>query len=179
MLEEKNIFEFHIPRWDELPDIDLYLDQVVTFIDKYLSSYIKSDSYNKDEKDDKDGTVITKTMINNYVKQHIMEPPVKKKYNRTSIAYLFVICILKQVYSISDIDKLIKLALKNKSINESYNSFCDALENSIVNTFTSRENFNYKASSDNAYILFNVVQTFASKLYVEKNFLNKDKTTKN
>ena len=103
-----DITKFHIPMWQELPNIDLYMDQVLTYIEKNLSNYIKLD---KDEK------FITKTMINNYVKQEIIPPPVSKKYNRLHLAELFVICILKQVYSISEINSLIKLALKTKKVN--------------------------------------------------------------
>ena len=96
------ILKFHMPRWNELPDIDLYLDQVVNYIERCLGAYAV-------EKEDK---VITKTMINNYVKQGVMPAPEKKKYNRSQIAYLLVICILKQVFSISDIKKLIALTIQ-------------------------------------------------------------------
>ena len=101
---EEVIMKIHIPRWNELPEIDLYLDQVVNYLEKYLTQY----SANKEDK------IITKTMINNYVKQGIMPAPEKKKYSRAHIAYLMVICVLKQVYSISDIGKLIeKIAYEN------------------------------------------------------------------
>ena len=46
---EEEIKNFHLPRWDEIPNIDLYIDQVVTLLENYLSNYIKSDN----EKDDK------------------------------------------------------------------------------------------------------------------------------
>lgn len=172
MNEKNEQLNFHIPRWKELPDIDLYLDQVVTFIDKYLSNYIKTDTEkNSDDKEEKVTTCVTKTMINNYVKQNIMEPPVKKKYNKKHLAYLFVICILKQVYSISDIDKLIKLALRGFPIERAYDTFCQALETSIKNTFSGKLDIDNNINSPERYLLFNVVQTFASKLYVEKNYL--------
>ena len=60
----------HIPRWEELPNIDLYLDQVVTLLEEYLGNFIT----NKEDK------IITKTMINNYVKHGIITPPENKKY---------------------------------------------------------------------------------------------------
>lgn len=172
-MEKTEQLDFHIPRWNELPDLDLYLDQVVTFIDKYLSNYIKTDSENKnnDDKEEKTTTCVTKTMINNYVKQNIIEPPIKKKYTKKHIAYLFVICILKQVYSISDIDKLIKLAQKDYPIDRAYNTFCHALESAVNNTFAGKSYFDNKNISPATYLLLNVVQTFASKLYVEKNYL--------
>ena len=168
MLKKAEIEKFHMPRWEELPNIDLYLDQVVTFIDKYLYDYLQ---YENDEKENK---IITKTMINNYVKQKIMEPPIKKKYNKTNIAYLFVICILKQVYSINDIDKLIKTVLNDTSVEIAYDKFCESLEKAITSTLIDKKFVLDKApSSDNNYVLMNVVQTIASKLYIEKVYLEK------
>ena len=129
MFKKEDVEKFHMPRWEELPEIDLYLDQVVTFIDKYLLYYLNTESDEKDEKKEKN--VLTKTMINNYVKQKIIEAPVKKKYNRNNMAYLFVICILKQCYSINDIGNLIKFTLETTPLELAYNRFCDVLENAI------------------------------------------------
>ena len=108
------VSKIHIPRWNELPDLDLYLDQVVNYIEKYLGQY----TVNKEDK------IITKTMINNYVKLGIMPAPEKKKYSREHIAYLIVICVLKQVYSISDIGKLISLTIQYFELSKAYNRFC-------------------------------------------------------
>jgi len=157
-----DIIHFHIPRWSELPSIDLYLDQLVTLLESYLNLYIK---------DDKENKIITKTMINNYVKQGLIDPPIKKKYNKTHIAKLFVICILKQVYSINDIDQLIKLGVKTAPIRASYNNFCKELENAIYITFKIKDNENKKTMTQEQYILKNVVLSFANKIYVQKVFL--------
>ena len=89
----EKIIKHHLPRWNELPEIDLYLDQVVNYLEKYLGILGSND-------DDK---IITKTMINNYVKQGIMPAPEKKKYGKTHIAYLMLFFILKQFYSLVDI----------------------------------------------------------------------------
>ena len=62
------INEFHIPRWKELPSVDLYLDQVVNFINSCLSSYIFFNTNNKK----KENELLTKTMINNYVKNELI-----------------------------------------------------------------------------------------------------------
>ena len=76
-----DINNFHVPRWDEIPGIDLYMDQVLSYIEEYLPFYTSDDS---------NESLITKTMINNYVKQEIIAPPVKKKYTRLHIAcYLY------------------------------------------------------------------------------------------
>lgn len=161
-----NILDFHLPRWEELPNIDLYTDQVVSLIEETLIVLVPL----KDSKKDK---FITKTMINNYVKQGILKPPVNKKYSKSHIAKLIVICILKHVYSINDINSLIKLALETSGIELSYNKFCILLEKCIDCTFK-KEEFSYEESwTEERYLLKYVIQSFANKLYVEKNFLSK------
>lgn len=160
----EKIQSLHIPRWEELPSIDLYLDQVVTLIDKFLLPYLGNED---------DSILITKTMINNYVKQGLIKPPKKKKYNRIHIATLIVICMLKQIYSINDISELIQLAIKTAKINTAYNQFCEALERAISYTFDGIE---YTLPEDSIFeqsLLQSVAQSFASKLYVEKTFLHK------
>ena len=164
----KDIEKFHIPRWNELPDIDLYVDQVITLFDNYLSKYIDNDSQ------DLESSIITKTMINNYVKHGLMKPPVKKKYGKEQVATLFVIGILKQVYSISDIQNLIRFAIKTTSLDIAYNRFCDFLEESISSIFFGNKTIdNDEKLSHAEYIQKCVVQTFANKLYVQKILLNK------
>ncbi len=163
---DKEIEAFHLPRWKELPNIDLYIDQLVSLLEQYLYGYIKNDN----EKDDK---IITKTMINNYVKHGVLKPPTNKKYNREHMASLFVIFTLKQVYSMNDIKKLISLAISTSSVEQAYNRFCSELEKAIRLTFAKK---NYKKDSDlsdEQYILRNVVQSFANKLYVQRIYLKK------
>ena len=164
-LEKEVINKMHIPRWNELPEIDLYLDQVVNYLEKYLGQY----NVNKEEK------IITKTMINNYVKLGVMPAPEKKKYSREHMAYLIVICVLKQVYSISDIGKLISLTIQHFELSKAYNRFCANLEVSVKNVFCRKEFPNTEKMTEEQYLLKNVVQSVADKLYVENTFLIKDK----
>lgn len=79
-----------------IPDIDLYMDQLITFFDKHLSSTKRRD-------DDK---LLTKTMINNYTKHHLLMPAKKKKYSREHILLMLLIYYLKQVTSMEDIQTL-------------------------------------------------------------------------
>lgn len=65
------------------------------------------------------------------LKNGIIKPPVSKKYNRDHIAHLFVIFILKQIYSIDEIKKLLDLAIQTSPIDQSYNRFCSELEKAI------------------------------------------------
>jgi len=164
-IEPELVSKIHIPRWNELPEIDLYLDQVVNYLEKHLGQY----NVNKEDK------IITKTMINNYVKQGIMPAPEKKKYSKSHVAYLIVICVLKQVYSISDIGKLISLTIQYFELSKAYNRFCANLEVSIKNVFTRKEFPNTEKMTEEQYLLKNVVQSVADKLYVENTFLIKDK----
>lgn len=167
-LKENADGNFRLPRWNEIPDIDLYIDQVVSYLENYLSNYIKNENEKKLDK------IITKTMINNYVKHEVIKPPVNKKYSREHIAYLFVIFILKQNYSMDEIKKLITLALDTSSIKDAYNRFCSEVEKAIKMTFTRNNYLNSTNLSEEQYILRNVVQSFANKLYVQKIFLTKE-----
>lgn len=81
----------------DIPNIDLYMDQVTTFMDNALSSNKRND----DEK------VLTKTMINNYAKNSLLPSPNKKKYNKDHIIILILIYYLKNVLSINDIKKIL------------------------------------------------------------------------
>lgn len=168
MQKQEEIFtNFHMPRWEDLPDIDLYLDQVVNYLERFLEIC----AVNKDEK------IITKTMINNYVKQGIIPAPEKKKYNRSQIAYLLVICILKQVYSINDIGNLIAITIKSYDISKAYDGFCTKLEIAVKNVFNKREFLNCDNLTEEQYLLNNIAQSFANKLYVEIKYLDKKEET--
>ncbi len=117
------IVKHKLPYWDELPEIDLYMDQVIALMEKYLSFHIT----------DENTSIITHSMINNYVKHGIMPAPVKKKYSRQHIAYLIIICTLKQALPIADIKHLIEIRVKRTSIEETLNFFSD-LYDSTLNT---------------------------------------------
>lgn len=162
--ENKAIADFHIPRWNELPNIALYIDQVICYLDNYLLNYTDAE---------KEGHILTKTMINNYVKNSIMSPTVNKKYNKEHIAKLFVISILKQIYSINDVAKLMEIGTKKVSMEKAYDSFCNELENAVSAVFAGKEYKNEKDITFEGYVLKNVVLSFVNKLYVEKAFLKK------
>ena len=82
---------------EEIPNIDLYMDQLTTFMDSRLASSRRYDS-------DK---ILTKTMINNYAKNKLLPPPVKKKYSRNHMLMLIFIYYFKNLLSINDIQKIL------------------------------------------------------------------------
>lgn len=162
-MEEKNIIKsLHLPRYSDFPPIDIYLDQLVTYLDQNLKPFIG--------KKDDETPIITKTMINNYVKQQVIQAPIKKKYNRDHIASLFVICILKQVYSINNISDLISYALDRTNLEVAYDNFCNELESAVCAVFNGTD---YSIDSKSSYeirLIKSLVLTFAHKLYVENIF---------
>ena len=91
---KEKIVSKKLPSWNEIPDIGLYMDQVIRLMDDYLSAF---------ESEESDDKLITPSMINNYVKMGIIPAPDKKKYNRLHVALLIVVCVLKQIMSIADI----------------------------------------------------------------------------
>lgn len=96
ILKKLNEIDYIDP--DEIPNIDLYMDQVTTFMDEHLAACRRTD-------DDK---ILTKTMINNYTKNDFLPPPVKKKYSKEHMYLLIFLYYFKNVLSINDIQKIFK-----------------------------------------------------------------------
>ena len=161
---------FHIPRWEELPNVDLYMDQILTFINGSLSECINY----SDEEDNKKNQILTKTMINNYVKNNILEPPVKKKYSKAQCAKLFVICILKQVFSMNEISNLINIALESTDISHAYNSFCSLFEETVISIFEKKDYLPIDTSNEKRYLLKAVLLSCSYKIYVQNLLKNED-----
>ena len=158
-----SIENVHIPRWNELPNVDLYMDQILTFINSSLSECIK----NGENKKKKKNQILTKTMINNYVKNNILEAPVKKKYSKTQCAKLFVICVLKQVFSMNEISSLINIALESTDISHAYNSFCSLFEEAVISIFEKKEFSKVDTSNEKRYLLKSVLLACSYKIYVQ------------
>jgi len=123
---EGQMRSYSLPRWEQLPELDLYMDQVVLLLGRYLSFPPRTE---EDEK------LITPSIVNNYVRMKIMPAPVKKKYSRVHIAYLIVICTLKQGLSISSIQKMIPMDLSEEEVATIYDGFVDCY-NSVVSLFS-------------------------------------------
>ena len=149
----------HIPRWNELPNIDLFLEQVVILINNTLKPYIFFGEQNKEENE-----LLTKTMINNYVKHGIIEPPVKKQYSKSQVAKLFAICVLKQVYSMEDIKKLLTMALKSE-IQISYDKFCNLFEEALDCAYNKKDFIDKTSTNEYQYLLKTVLLSCSYKIY--------------
>lgn len=113
-----------LPRWDDLPNIELYSEQVITYVNHQLSLIFIDHMEHKD-------SYVSASMINNYVKHKIMIPPQKKKYTRAHIAFIITITVLKQVGSLNDVHKGITHLTTVYGKVVAYNTFIDFLEQSL------------------------------------------------
>ncbi len=117
----EKIADFHMPRWEELPEIDLYMDQVIAIAEKYLRP-ITAEGDN----------LLTQAMINNYVKNGIVPPPIKKRYGREHMARILIICALKHIVGISSIADMINSLLQNESMSDVLDGFADKFEHELA-----------------------------------------------
>ena len=105
--------------WDQLPDFSLYMDQVLSYMDRQVIRF-----------DEDDG--LTAAMVNNYTKSGLVPRAEGKKYSREHLAYLTVICVLKRVMSTRDMDLLIQEELQgDRSVQDGYAAFCDSLDKAL------------------------------------------------
>ena len=164
----------------DIPNIDLYMDQVTTFMEKELKSTKRYD-------DDK---ILTKTMINNYAKNDLLPPPVKKKYSKEHLMILTFIYYFKSILSIGDIEKLLspiteKFFDSNKEIDISriYDEVCsadkartDILQEDIKAAFASSKNTFTDVEDDEDQELlqyFSFICMLSLDVYVKKQLIEK------
>ena len=123
----KRIQIIHLPRYDELPELSLYLDQVLEYVNENIGIVFIS-------QDESNGKVLTASMINNYVKNNIMPAPVKKRYTKDHIAFIITITILKQIGTLNDVSHGIKHLTSVLGKINAYNAFITFLENALKST---------------------------------------------
>ena len=111
---DRFITEYHLPDWESIPDFGLYMDQVVSLLEEYLSFIPNPSSKEK---------FVTSSTINNYVRLKVMPAPIKRKYYRVHIAYLIIILTMKQSLSISDVQKILPLEASPEQARHSYESY--------------------------------------------------------
>ncbi len=105
-----------IPSWSQLPDIELYMDQVIILLNQYVNV----------------SAPITQSMINNYVKLKAIPAPIKKRYSKIHLAYLIIFCTLKQTLSISTIQKIMPVDLTEEQVIKVYKSFISNRQKALV-----------------------------------------------
>ncbi len=159
----KELANYKCPRYEDFPDFDIYMEQLVSFLGSNLEIFLIP----REEK------TVTATMINNYVKKKVISAPTKRKYSRDQAVHLFAVTILKQVLTISEIAKLIRLQINQYSTPRAYNFFCEELEHCLKSTFSTKDFSQRDANlkdpptplSETARL---AILSFTNRIYVKK-----------
>lgn len=153
-----SIDTFRLPRFREIPDVGLYLDQTVKYINRYLEPL--------------GGMEITSSMVSNYVKKGYIASPVRKQYDNEQIAYLIAITIIKSVVSMEHCARLFAMQKGVYSAQTAYDYFCDELENVLHYTFGIKTEIEEVATSDTELrrMLRSVIIAVANIIYVQHRF---------
>ena len=165
----------HISRISEMPKIELYLDQLLTLVSQELAFMEVPGE-----------TLVTGSMVNNYVKQGVIPAPRKKRYTRRHVASLLFVCALKRVFSISQVSELAALIwTSGLDLEALYDRVCAALEVALVRRFTPAASDDAPAASalelvdetgepaapELAWLLQAAIDALATKVAVEQTLL--------
>ena len=123
LLELKQRLEQERPAdWNQLPDLSLYMDQIISFMPRQLIHFDESD-------------VLTSAMVNNYIKDGLVPRAEGKRYGPIHLGYLTAVCALKKVLSVRDIGVLITAGQERMDDPERlYSYFCSALDRALSGT---------------------------------------------
>lgn len=154
----EQIEDFRLPRYNEIPDVGLYLDQTAKYIMQYLNML--------------EDITITNSMISNYVKKNLVPSPVKKQYTREHIAILIFIAIAKSVISLDNISRLMAFQKSCYDTRIAYNYFCDEFEQAVRIVFGIKGDLPEisENNKEEKMLLRNLVVTAANEVYLAKYF---------
>lgn len=152
----QSVQDFALPRYDQIPNVGLYLEQTAKYISEYLSCL--------------GPMTLTPSMISNYVKKKLIESPVKKRYSRDQIAQLIFIAVVKSVLSIEDIQLMLRVQQSTYPLEVAYEYFCLEMQNVLLFTLGAKDTLDELGveSSDEKALLRNTIIAVAHKLYLEK-----------
>ena len=150
-----DIAAFRLPRYAQIPEVGLYLEQVVRYINARLAPLGEPE--------------LTGSMVSNYVKKGIISHPVKKKYTREQLASLIYIVVSKTVLSMENIDTLFKMQRQHFSAAQAYDYFCDELENCLPYVFGLRHTIRDLAedAGEEKLLLRSTIISAANKMYLD------------
>lgn len=151
-----SVKDFRLPRYNEIPDVGLYLEQATKYVCGYLAPLGEY--------------TLTPSMISNYVKKGLIANPVKKQYGREQIAYLFFIAVAKSVLSLDALTGFIKLQQQTYSLPKAYDYFCEQFESLLRFTFEIQDTLEMvgEDNTDEKRLLFTCIVAAVQKVYLEK-----------
>ena len=148
--------DFRFPRYNEIPNVGLYLEQATKYVCEYLAPL--------------GDYTLTPSMISNYVKKGLIANPVKKQYGREQIAYLFFIAIAKSVLSLDALTGFIKVQQASYALPKAYDYFCEQFEELLRFTFEIQDSIEMvgEDNTDEKRLLFTCIVAAVQKVYLEK-----------
>lgn len=150
---------FHMPRYNELPAVDLYRDQVIAFVEQTLGPMNIAI----------DGVWLSPSMVNNYVKIGLVAPPKKKLYGREQIARLLVVCVFKQVLDIPSIQTLFRIQKMTYMTDIAYDYVACELEGTLHAAFAPKQEVfpdSAHQTTRESLLVRSAVTAFVSKIYL-------------
>ena len=148
--------DFRLPRYNEIPNVGLYLEQATKYIGEYLAPLGEY--------------TLTPSMISNYVKKGLIANPVKKQYGREQIAYLFFIAMAKSVLSLDALTGFIKVQQNSYPLPKAYDYFAEQFESLLRFTFEFQDTVDLvgEDNTDEKRLLFTCMVSAVQKVYLEK-----------
>ena len=159
----RSLAGLHLPRYQELPQMGLYLEQTATYINEALAPL--------------ENVHLTSSMVSNYVKHDLIASPKKKLYSRQQIAELVFIAVSKNVLSLADLCEALKLQRSRYDTETAYNYLVDELENVLAYVFGFKGELTDVGHEHGEYehgeyktMLRNIIMTISYKVYLDKYF---------
>ena len=152
----QSIADFRLPRYNEIPNVGLYLEQATKYVCEYLAPLGEY--------------TLTPSMISNYVKKGLIANPVKKQYSRDHIAYLFFIAVAKSVLSLDALTGFIKLQQQTYTLPKAYDYFTQQFESLLRFTFEIEDAMEIigEDNTDEKRLLYTCIVAAVQKVYLEK-----------
>ena len=152
---EQSLIEYRIPRYEELPDLELYMDQVIALLNRHFEPLSNEDTF------------LTPSMINNYVKFGLIPAPHGKRYSRKHICYMIALCFLKQILSMNEIKTIEMQMISLSDELTAYSLLCTQLENAFKSCCNQTSN-NFDTVPLEHLSLAYCAQAIANKLHAQK-----------
>lgn len=149
--------DFRLPRFSEIPNVGLYLEQASKYISEYLSPLGEF--------------TLTPSMISNYVKKGLIASPLRKQYGREQIAYLFFISVTKSVLSLDALADFFAIQKRTYPAQRAYDRFCQEFENVLRFTFEVEDVMDSQGEETTVEkrLLYTSVVASVQKIYLERN----------
>lgn len=154
---KQQVTNFRLPRYDEIPNVGLYLEQLVKYVNEFVAPL--------------GDVAITASMVSNYVKMKLIESPARKQYSREQIAQLFMITLSKTVVSLDNV-RLVLAKASQYDARTCYDYFVAEFENLLLYVFDVKDVADdlLPDTLPGAELIRNLLLTSANKIYLDQCF---------